>query len=83
MRDARRVMVPETTSAVTTLLISAEELATILGMSKRTVWRLLSAGRLPPPVHLGKSTRWRLNDIHRWVESGCPETDKQHKQIKS
>ncbi|MBX3412777.1 MAG: helix-turn-helix domain-containing protein [Pirellulales bacterium] len=72
MRDLQRASMPEQSSGVTTLLISADELATILGTSKRTVWRLLSAGLLPRPVHLGKSTRWRLDEVHRWIDSGCP-----------
>lgn len=56
-------------------LISAEQLATILGMSKRTVWRLLSARQLPTPVRIGHSTRWRLDDVRRWIDSGCPTGD--------
>lgn len=63
-------------TSATTLLISAEDLATILGTSKRTVWRLLSAGIIPQPVRLGKSTRWRLDDIHRWIDTGCPQPKK-------
>lgn len=71
MRDNRHPEPGERPTSVTTLLISAEELATILGTSKRTVWRLLSAGIIPQPVRLGKSTRWRLSDIHQWIDTGC------------
>ncbi len=54
-------------------LIAVEELATILSTSERTVWRLLSAGRLVRPVRLGgRSVRWRLDEVSRWIEAGCP-----------
>lgn len=53
-------------------LISAEDLARMLGVSKRTLWRLLSAQRMPRPVRLGGSTRWRLDVIRAWIERGCP-----------
>lgn len=53
-------------------MISIDELSGILGMSKRTVWRLLSVGRIPEPVRIGGSTRWRLDEVRRWIDSGCP-----------
>ncbi|WP_337173579.1 helix-turn-helix domain-containing protein [Paludisphaera sp.] len=57
----------------TPLLISAAELASLLGISERTLWRLLSAGRLPQPLRLGRNTRWRSDEIRRWIDSGCPD----------
>lgn len=53
-------------------MITINELATILGMSKRTVWRLLSAGEIPEPVRLGGSTRWPLAQVEAWIADGCP-----------
>jgi len=55
------------------LLISAEQLAELLQISTRTLWRLLSTGKLVTPVHLGGSTRWRLEQVQNWIEKGCPE----------
>ena len=54
------------------LLISAEQLAELLHVSKRTLWRLRSRGRLPEPVLLGSSVRWRSAEIESWVLAGCP-----------
>ncbi|MBA3312925.1 MAG: helix-turn-helix domain-containing protein [Planctomycetota bacterium] len=56
-----------------TRLIAVDELATILSTSERTVWRLLSAGRLVRPLRLGgRSVRWRLDEVSRWIDAGCP-----------
>ena len=55
------------------MLISAEELATLMQVSERTLWRLLSAGKVPQPVRIGRNTRWRLAEIRDWIEKGCPE----------
>lgn len=55
-------------------LISAEQLALMLGISKRTLWRLRSAGRLPQSVRLGGSVRWPRDLICAWIEDGCPTT---------
>jgi len=56
----------------TKTLLNAEEVAAMLGVSERTLWRLLSAGRVPKPVRFGRSTRWRLADIEEWINRGCP-----------
>jgi len=58
---------------VDTELISAETLARWLDLSVRTLWRLRSAGQLPPAIRLGGSVRWRVEEIRAWIAAGCPE----------
>jgi excisionase family DNA binding protein len=53
------------------LLITAKEFSKLLQVSTRTLWRLLSAGKLPKPVRLGGAVRWRLDEIKTWIASGC------------
>jgi len=59
------------------LLIPAEEVARMMGVSERTLWRLASAGRVPRPVRIGRNTRWRLAEIRDWIEQGCPPLARQ------
>jgi excisionase family DNA binding protein len=54
------------------LLIAADELARLMQISRRTLWRLRSAGELPEPVRLGGTVRWRLEEVRDWVAMGCP-----------
>ncbi len=51
-----------------TMLLRVEQVADVLGISKRTVWRLVSGGILPPPVTLGRCKRWKHSDVARFVE---------------
>ncbi len=53
-------------------LVNARELAKILSVSERTLYRLKSTGELPRPVVLGGSVRWRLSEIRQWIAKGCP-----------
>ncbi len=53
------------------LLITAAELAKLLQVSKRTLWRLRSARELPEAVRLGGAVRWRLDKIKKWIADGC------------
>lgn len=54
------------------LLLTAAELARLLNVSTRTLWRLRSAGQLPQPVRFGGAVRWRLDDVRKWIAEGCP-----------
>jgi excisionase family DNA binding protein len=54
-------------------LVTAGHVARMLRVSKRTVWRMLSAGRLPVPIRVGGIVRWRIDEIKKWIYAGCPE----------
>ena len=54
------------------LLITAADLARLLQVSTRTLWRMRSAGDLPEPVRFGGTVRWRLGEIRKWIGEGCP-----------
>jgi len=53
-------------------LLDASEVAVRISVSRRTVWLWKDAGRIPAPIRVGKLCRWRLSDITRWIEEGCP-----------
>lgn len=53
-------------------LISARELAAMLQVSTRTLWRWRSTGRVIQPVRIGGATRWRLDEVESWIAEGCP-----------
>jgi prophage regulatory protein len=50
-------------------------LAALLKVSIRTVDRLDSGGKLPPPVRIGGAKRWRKTDIDQWLRLGCPSRE--------
>ena len=54
-------------------LVSAGQVAEMLGVSLRGIWRMRDGGRLPVPVTLGRLVRWRESDISAWIGAGCPD----------
>ena len=52
-------------------LISCAELASMLSLSTRTTWRLLSSNKIPRPVSVGGSKRWRMSDIVLFLDCKC------------
>jgi predicted DNA-binding transcriptional regulator AlpA len=55
---------------MTQLYLSAADLATRYGVSKRTIWRWVTEGNLPKAEELpGNVRRWLLADIERIEEA--------------
>lgn len=55
------------------ILVPAKTVARMLGVSERTIWRMVSAGKLMSPIKVSGNTRWRRQEIEDWISSGCPE----------
>ncbi len=55
------------------LALNALELARMLGVSLRHVWRQSSAGKLPKPLKIGKCVRWTRSEIEDWLAAGAPD----------
>jgi predicted DNA-binding transcriptional regulator AlpA len=50
--------------------VTARDVAELLCVSPRTVWRWSATGRLPAPVRVGaRCTRWRVSDLQRYFDA--------------
>jgi excisionase family DNA binding protein len=59
------------TRSIAPLCTDAAGVATLLGVSLRTVRRLAESGKLPAPIALGGCRRWLIADIENWLRSGA------------
>jgi predicted DNA-binding transcriptional regulator AlpA len=57
-------------------LVNGETLAQYLGISPRSIRRLVSEGKIPAPLRFSGSPRWNLKLIESWVWGGCKATPK-------
>lgn len=69
-------MIAETQESPSVRLGSVAEVARRLSVSTRWVWKALAAGQMIQPIRLGRSVRFDLNELNRWVDAGCPGVDK-------
>lgn len=61
------------TAELDCLVLTAGEVAKLLGVSERHVWACHSSGLLGPrPIALGRSKRWRLEEVRAWLVAGAP-----------
>ena len=63
---------PTTPATVPARLLDVGEVAGLLGVCRRSIWRWADAGRLPAPLTVGRVRRWHPDVIARWLENGCP-----------
>jgi excisionase family DNA binding protein len=49
------------------LLLTVEEAAAMLSLSRRTLWRLTKAGKLPA-IRYGRAVRYAVDDLRKHLE---------------
>ena len=53
-------------------LLTVRELAKMLNVSQRSIYRWVDAGRMPKPIRLASLQRWELRTIQEWIDAGAP-----------
>ena len=56
------------------LLIDSRQAAKLLNFWARTLWRMQHTGSIPPPIRIGRTVRWSLATLNKWVEEGVLRT---------
>ncbi len=49
-------------------LLDSEQLAALLGVTRKALYNSRHAGQLPPPIKIGSRLRWRQSDILAWLD---------------
>jgi len=58
------------------LLLSTEEMAKRLSLSRSSFYSLHSSGRLgPKPVRLNRRSLWSLQEFEAWIAHDCPSRE--------
>jgi len=52
-------------------LISIKTVAELTSQSPRSIWKRVAMGTHPQPIRLGRSVRWRMSDIRRFIDLDC------------
>lgn len=54
------------------LLVAAKDAAKLCGICRNTWLSLNTQGLVPRPVRLGRRVLWGRDELHNWVNAGCP-----------
>ncbi len=61
-------------------LLDVAQVAIMSGLHRATIFKLVSAGKFPRPVKLGRSTRWLRDELAAWFAAKCPPLSKWEKR---
>lgn len=56
-------------------LLTVNDIAKLLKLSTRSVWRLVKAKTIVEPIRIGGSIRWRPSDVATWIAS-IPQSER-------
>ncbi len=54
-------------------LLDVRAVSLALGLSDRTIRRMVRNGQVPPPLKLGQGIRWQSSVLDSWMRSGCQQ----------
>jgi len=60
---------------VITRLLDVHDVAAMLGLSDRSVWRRVKDGNLPQPIYIGRLAKWRVIDINSYLDRKFQESN--------
>ena len=61
-------------------LLTEREVAKLLAVCGRTIRRLVAAGELKAPVHVGRASRWFTRDVVEYLENLKARRDQKRPQ---
>ena len=56
-----------------TTFLTIDDLTKRYRLNAKTIYNLAKSGKLPSPLRIGHSVRWRLSDIETFETKGCVE----------
>jgi len=48
-------------------LLTVKEVSEIVGFKVSTLYKFIKTQEFPKPIKIGKSSRWKLTDIKKWL----------------
>lgn len=52
-------------------LLRLPDVLRLIPVSRSTWWNWVASGLAPAPVRLGRTTAWKLKDLHDFIDSGA------------
>lgn len=61
-----------TTVDLEPLTAGAVEAARLIGIGRTALLEGVAAGRIPPPLRIGRRLLWRVDELRKWIAAGAP-----------
>jgi excisionase family DNA binding protein len=60
-------------------LLSADDVRSMLGVSRRTFEAIVARKEAPPHLMIGRQRRWRRSDVAGWIDSLAEEASERRR----
>lgn len=61
---------------IESILLDVKDASALCNVSRSAWYKLSSSGKVPRPVKIGRLTRWRRDELERWIAADCPPRSK-------
>lgn len=68
-------MIDATAPPPAPLAVGAADAARMIGLSRSSWLGLVSSGRAPGAIRLGRRLVWRVGELSDWLKAGAPNRD--------
>ena len=58
-------------------LLTVKEVAAMLHLGERSVWKFSACGEFPAPIKIGRLRRWDHRDLDDWIAQKRSEAERQ------
>ncbi len=49
-------------------LLTIKEVVNLVGFKTSTIYKFIKTRNFPEPIKIGRSSRWKLSDVNKWLE---------------
>jgi predicted DNA-binding transcriptional regulator AlpA len=72
-------MSADLTKLLGTGFLRRPQVLALVPISKANLWRRVTAGTFPAPLKLSpRVTVWRVEDVRRWIEEQCSQSQREY-----
>lgn len=57
-------------------LKTIQDLINASGFKRTFIYRQIKQGKLPPPLKIGRSSRWKADDVEQWLNALADEAER-------
>lgn len=58
-------------------LIPIQTVQEQIGLKKSSIYKRIQQGTFPPPLKIGRASRWASDEVDAWVDALCDQTEKE------
>ena len=64
-------------------LLPLNQLGSVVGFRKSKIYQLIESGEFPPPIKIGRSSRWLSSEVQDWIYKLAKQNQRLEQSLKA